>query len=64
MDQHLKIYSITATSKENQLRFKYASKEDWIQKKINYYVPNGWPNHKSGVPAELKHYWSIKNDTY
>lgn len=64
LENNLKVFSILATSKENEARLKQAIDEDETLQTIKFYVLNDWPKHKSAVRSDIKKFWHVKDDIY
>lgn len=64
MVSQLKVYSVIATSPENEQRLIHAIHDDVTLRKVKHCVLQGWPSHKSNVPPDMKKYWDIKDEMY
>lgn len=64
LETNLRVFSILATTEENEARLIRAVEEDAALQRVKYYAINGWPHHKSNVGSDVKQYWSIRHDIF
>lgn len=56
LDTNLRIYSILSTSKSNEERLIEALNQDGTMNTLKQYTLNGWPEHKTLAPLDVKPY--------
>lgn len=64
LDNQLKVYSVLATTPENERRLVEAIANDNVLRDVKQYVLDGWPNHKKDVATDVRKFWEIKDEIY
>ena len=51
-------------TKEKLAQMKAATAQDEILQMLSKVVRNGWPSHKSKLPASVPYYWNLRAEIH